>query len=49
MPYPQELEYWFEEVSIAFPELSQSQAKVLSLYSYGMAMTMMTPENETTS
>ena len=39
MPYPQELEYWFEEVSIAFPELSQSQAKVLSLYSYGMAMT----------
>ena len=39
MPYPQELEYWIEEVSIAFPKLSQPQAQVLSLYSYGMAMT----------
>jgi hypothetical protein len=39
MPYPQELEYWSEEVSIAFPQLSRSQSRVLSLYSYGMAMT----------
>jgi hypothetical protein len=39
MPYPQELEYWSEEVSIAFPKLSHSQARVLALYSYGMAMT----------
>src|SRR5215204_1861852 len=39
MPQPQELEYWSEEVSIAFPNLSQPQAEVLSLYSYGMAMT----------
>jgi len=39
MPYPQELDYWSEEVSIAFPQLSQPQARVLSLYSYGMAMT----------
>ena len=39
MPYPQELEYWLEEVSIAFPNLSKPQAQVLGLYSYGMAMT----------
>lgn len=39
MPYPQELEYWSEEVSIAFPQMSRSQAQVLALYSYGMAMT----------
>jgi hypothetical protein len=39
MPNPQELEYWLEEVSIALPQLSQSQARVLALYSYGMAMT----------
>lgn len=39
MPYPQELEYWLEEVSIAFPSLSKPQAQVLGLYSYGMAMT----------
>lgn len=39
MPYPQELEYWQEEVSIAFPQMSQRQAELLALYSYGMAMT----------
>lgn len=39
MPLPQELEYWMEEVSIAFPKLSKPQKQVLSLYSYGMAMT----------
>ena len=39
MPHPQELEYWSEEVSIAFPQMSRSQAQVLALYSYGMAMT----------
>lgn len=39
MPNPQELEYWSEEVSIAFPQMSRSQAQVLALYSYGMAMT----------
>jgi hypothetical protein len=39
MPTPQELEYWCEEVSIAFAELSHPQAQVLALYSYGMAMT----------
>jgi hypothetical protein len=39
MPYPQELEYWQEEVSISFPQMSQRQAEVLALYSYGMAMT----------
>ena len=39
MPLPQELEYWLEEVSIAFPKLSKPQVQVLSLYSYGMAMT----------
>ena len=38
MPHPQELEYWSEEVSIAFPKMSRSQAQVLALYSYGMAM-----------
>jgi hypothetical protein len=39
MPLPQELEYWTEEVSIAFPNLSKSQAQMLTWYSYGMAMT----------
>lgn len=39
MPLPQELEYWLEEVSIAFPKLSKSQAQVLGMYSYGMALT----------
>ena len=39
MPYPQELEYWIEELSTAFPNLSSSQRQVLGLYSYGMAMT----------
>lgn len=39
MPLPQELEYWLEEVSIAFPNLSKPQVQVLGLYSYGMAMT----------
>jgi len=38
MPYPQELEYWLEELSIAFPNLSKAQVQVLGLYSYGMAM-----------
>lgn len=39
MPYPQELESWIEELSIAFPKLNSRQAEVLSLYSYGMALT----------
>lgn len=39
MPLPQELEYWLEELSIAFPKLNKSQVKVLGLYSYGMALT----------
>jgi len=39
MPYPQELEYWLEELSIAFPNLRKAQVQVLGLYSYGMAMT----------
>ena len=39
MPLPQELEYWLEDLSIAFPNMSKSQVKVLGLYSYGMAMT----------
>jgi hypothetical protein len=38
MPYPQELEYWIEELSTAFPKLSRSQRQVLGLYSYGMSM-----------
>jgi hypothetical protein len=39
MHSPQELEYWSEEVSIAFPHLSRAQAQVLAMYSYGMSMT----------
>lgn len=39
MPYPEELEYWLEELSTAFPKLSRSQRQVLGLYSYGMSMT----------
>jgi hypothetical protein len=39
MPYPQELEYWIEELSTVFPNLNASQKQVLALYSYGMAMT----------
>lgn len=39
MPYPRELDYWTEEVSTAFGRLSRTQAKVLALYSYGMAVT----------
>jgi hypothetical protein len=39
MPYPTELDYWTEEVSTEFAQLSRTQAKVLALYSYGMAMT----------
>jgi hypothetical protein len=39
MPYPQELEYWSEEVSIAFPKWTKPQVRLLALYSYGMAMT----------
>jgi Transposase DDE domain len=39
MPYPTELDYWTEEVSTGFSQLSRTQAKVLALYSYGMAMT----------
>jgi hypothetical protein len=39
MPYPQELEYWLEELSIAFPNLKKAQVHVLGLYSYGMALT----------
>jgi hypothetical protein len=39
MPYPEELDYWTEELSTEFPQLSQPQVNVLALYSYGMAMT----------
>lgn len=39
MPYPTELDYWTEEVSTGFGQMSRTQAKVLALYSYGMAMT----------
>ena len=39
MPYPEELDYWTEELSIEFPQLSRPQVNVLALYSYGMAMT----------
>lgn len=39
MSYPSELDYWTEEVSTAFEGMSQSQARVLALYSYGMVMT----------
>jgi hypothetical protein len=39
MPPLEELEYWSEEVSIAFAELSRPQAEVLALYSYGMSLT----------
>lgn len=39
MPYPTELDYWTEEVSTEFAQLSRTQAKVLALYSYGMALT----------
>ena len=39
MPHRTELDYWIEEVSSAFARLSRTQATVLALYSYGMAMT----------
>ncbi len=39
MPYPEELEYWLEEVSIVFTGMNRAQAQVLALYSYGMALT----------
>lgn len=39
MPYPEELDYWTEEVSTEFRQLSKRQAQVLALYSYGMVMT----------
>lgn len=39
MPYPEELNYWIEELSTALPHLSLSQRRVLGLYSYGMVMT----------
>jgi len=38
MPYPNELDSWCEEVSSAFASLSRPQARVLALYSYGMAL-----------
>ncbi|GEM_PF-3237753 len=39
MFYPEELDYWIEEVSTGFCQLSKTQAQVLGLYSYEMAMT----------
>ena len=39
MPFPEELDYWINEVSTAFCQLSTTQARVLALYSYGMALT----------
>lgn len=39
MPYPEELDYWTEEISTGFGQLSKTQARVLALYSYGMVMT----------
>jgi len=39
MSYPEELDYWTKELSTEFPQLSRTQANVLALYSYGMAMT----------
>lgn len=38
MPSQSELDSWIDEVSIAFSGLSGPQARVLGLYSYGMAM-----------
>lgn len=38
MPSQSELDCWIDEVSSAFTSLSRSQARVLALYSYGMAM-----------
>ena len=38
MPSQSELDCWIDEVSSAFPGLSRTQARVLALYSYGMAM-----------
>jgi hypothetical protein len=39
MSYPTELDNWTQEVSTAFEGMSQSQVRVLALYSYGMVMT----------
>lgn len=39
MPYREELDYWIEAVSTELGRLSKTQARVLGLYSYGMAMT----------
>ena len=38
MPSQSELDCWIDEVSSAFVGLSRTQARVLALYSYGMAM-----------
>ena len=38
MPSQNELDCWIDEVSSAFVGLSRTQARVLALYSYGMAM-----------
>lgn len=39
MPSPDELDYWMDEVSTVFTRMSTCQARVLALYSYGMALT----------
>lgn len=38
MPSQSELDCWIDEVSTAFSSLSRPQARVLALYSYGMAL-----------
>jgi len=38
MSYPEPLSQWRERVSTAFPHLSQPQATVLALWSYGMVL-----------
>ena len=38
MSYPEPLSQWREIVSTAFPRLSQPQATVLALWSYGMVL-----------
>src|SRR5215213_8751035 len=38
MPSQNELDCWIDEVSSAFSSLSRPQARVLALYSYGMAL-----------
>lgn len=39
MPTLTELDYWMDEVSTSLSSLSSSQARVLAIYSYGMALT----------